>query len=252
MAIHVYYRHASMRVLTAKSRPEWFSYSKCFNNFLETVDLNLERGKVVLNVVYDGSQADFETSELSARFREIAEAGLAIKPELRIISGGDQRKAWRACVDLVRQDIVTGKVGANDYVYFLENDYMHVPGWVKKIDELVASGAEWDYLTLYDHSDKYPGLCASPDSARYSNLKSKIYCTGSHHWRTTPSTCATYIVPVRVFLADLRLLRLGIYDFKLFKLLSYLRRRTLVSPLPSLATHSMTEFLAPAVDWERL
>jgi len=250
MAIHIYYRHASMRVLSAKSRPDWFSYARCFGNLLDTTGEGLRTGKVVLNVVYDGSEDDFKTNDIYPLYDQAKAAGYKVAPELRFISGGDQRKAWRACVELVNQDIENGKLSKDDLIYLLENDYIHVSGWIEKIDEVLNSHVRWEYLTMYDHLDKYPDLCSSPDAARYTKLKSQIYCMGSHHWRTTPSTCATYILPVRVFLSDRKLLKLGIYDFKLFKILGYLRRRTLISPVPSLATHSMNEYLAPAVDWE--
>lgn len=250
MAIHIYYRHASMRVLSAKSRPSWFSYGLCFNNLLETTADAFKTGTAVLNVVYDGSEDDFETNDVYPLYQQAQSAGFKVAPEVRFISGGDQRKAWRACVELVNQDIESGKVHGNDLIYLLENDYIHASDWVEKIDEVVRSGVKWEYLTMYDHLDKYPGLCTSQDAGRYTKLKSQIYCTGSHHWRTTPSTCATYMLPVRVFLADRKVLKLGIYDFKLFKILGSLRRRTLISPIPSLSTHSMTEYLAPTIDWE--
>jgi hypothetical protein len=252
MVIHIYYRHASMRVLGARSRPNWFSYARCFNNLIETSADAFMTGRAVLNVVYDGSEADFETNDVYPLYQQAKVAGFKVTPEVRFISGGDQRKAWRACLELVNQDIESGKVRGDDLIYLLENDYVHVPTWVDKIDEVVRSGLKWEYLTMYDHLDKYPALCSSQDASRYTSLKSQIYCTGSHHWRTTPSTCATYMLPVKVFLSDRKVLKLGIYDFKLFKILGHLRRRTLISPVPSLATHSMTEYLAPAVEWERM
>lgn len=250
MVIHIYFRHASMRVLSAKSRPNWFSYGQCFSNLLETTSDAFKSGKAVLNFVYDGDEDDFETNDVYPVYQQAKTAGFAVPPEVRFISGGDQRKAWRACIELVNQDIESGKVRADDLIYLLENDYIHVPHWVEKVDEVVKSGLKWEYLTMYDHLDKYPGLCTSDDAQRYTSLKSQIFCTGSHHWRTTPSTCATYMLPVRVFLSDRKVLKLGIYDFKLFKILGSLRRRTLISPIPSLSTHSMTEYLAPAVAWE--
>jgi hypothetical protein len=252
MALHIYYRHAPSRVLGQKLRPSWFSYRRCFDNLVGTVASALADGRVTLSFVFDGSEEDFRSDETCGAVARLIQGRGAVAGavDIRFISGGDQRKAWKQALALVLDDVGRGRAAVHDYVYFLENDYVHVADWLSKFDELAASSIRWDYLTLYDHLDKYPDLTTAADATRYRNLKSKIFCTGTHHWRTTPSTCATYVLPVKILLRDRLLLELGIADFKLFSILGRARRRTLLSPIPSLATHSMTEFLAPAVNWE--
>lgn len=249
MTIHIYYRHTAVRRLRPQKRPEWFSYAGAMANLLNSSRNALVTGQVILNVVYDGAVEEFEQDEVFAEieaFRaQVALPDTAIR--IHSIAGGDQRKAWKACLSIV--DALENSPG-DDLIYFLENDYIHVPDWLEKIAELQASGIRWDYLTLYDHPDKYPEICPSPDAQRYTDLKSRVFSTGSHHWRTTPSTCATYLTRVQTYLADRAILKLALYDFKLFKLLTSLKRRRLLSPIPSLSTHSMSEFMAPAIDWE--
>jgi hypothetical protein len=240
-------------VLGRKQRPSWFSYRRCFENLVDTVEEAIADGRVTLNLVYDGSEEDFRSDETCDAMTRLAQRGWVVDGTvtIRFIAGGDQRKAWKQALSLVLGDIAGNRVAINDYVYLLENDYVHVADWLSKFEELAASNIKWDYLTLYDHLDKYPDLTTAADSARYRSLKSRIFCSGTQHWRTTPSTCATYLLPVKVLLGDRLLLEPGIADFKLFGILCKARRRTLLSPVPSLATHSMTEFLAPAVNWDR-
>jgi len=253
MALHIYFRHAPSRVLSRKLRPGWFTYQRCFENLVGTVESALADRRVTLNFVFDGLEADFLSDETCGAVTRLIQGrtGIADAVAIHLISGGNQRKAWKQALSLVLNDVGKGRVAVNDYVYLLENDYVHVANWLSKFNELAASNIKWDYLTLYDHLDKYPDLTTTTDATRYKHLKSKVYCTGTQHWRTTPSTCATYLLPVKILLADRLLLELGIADFKLFSILCKAKRRTLLSPLPSLATHSMTGFLAPAVNWER-
>lgn len=253
MTLHIYYRHAPPRVLAHKLRPSWFSYRRCFDNLVDTLGSAIADGRVTLNFVFDGSDEDFRSDETCEAVTRLVQGRGVIADSVRIrfISGGDQRRAWKQALSLVLDDVSQAHVVVNDHVYLLENDYVHVTGWLSKFEELVASNIRWDYLTLYDHLDKYPELTTAADATRYKKLKSRVFCTGSQHWRTTPSTCATYLLPVKVLLEDRRLLELGIADFRLFSILRKARRRTILSPVPSLATHSMIEFLAPTVNWER-
>ena len=252
MTLHIYYRHAPVRRLGSKARPESFSYAGCLENFASTLSGPLADGRAVLTLVFDGSTSEFAGDPLRATFDSLLakHACSQVPPRVVHVSGGDQRKAWRACIALVSVDVDAGRVATDDHIYLLENDYLHVQGWFDKFEELRRSQIHWDYLTFYDHLDKYPELTDLPDARRYRRLKSRVFCAGSQHWRTTPSTCATYLLSRRTLLRDRRLLGLGVYDYKLFTLLVRCNGRVLLSPVPSLATHSMRDFLAPAIRWE--
>ncbi|WP_125347529.1 glycosyl transferase [Pandoraea apista] len=251
MTIHIYYRHTPTSRSSNKWRPEWFTHERCFLNLLETTHKSMMRGDVSLHVLFDGSEADladdFTTPVLARAIEQFP--GMAGAVSVQRISGGDQRKAWRACVDVITADLAT-TIQPHDIIYVLENDYLHVDGWPDEIRELATSGISWDYLSLYDHPDKYPNLCAHGDAKRYATLKSQVFSTSRRHWRTAPSTCGTYMLSRETFERDIRLLRLGIFDFKFFKILTKIKRRKLVTPMPALSTHCMTEFLSPVIDWE--
>lgn len=93
-----------------------------------------------------------------------------------------------------------------DLVYFLENDYLHQEGWLSKVFEAYDSPLPFDYLSLYDHKDKYI-------YDMYQDLRSKVMCSETHHWRTAPSTCASFIVDAGTLTADHDILGSGLTDY---------------------------------------
>lgn len=250
MTTHIYYRHTPIGRSSGKSRPSWFTHERCFLNLLNTIEADLLNGQAVIHFVFDGTENDmsndFAAPHIAQHRLRNADHPHAIR--VHRITGGDQRKAWRTVVALAREHC-DNSIQPGDLIYFLENDYVHLPGWLNEVRGLSEQGVPWDYLTLYDHLDKYPNLCTHRVAKRYAGLRSSIYATSSRHWRTTPSTCATYLLSRETFLKDHALLRLGIYDHKLFRILGLVRRRRLLSPMPALATHSMDQFLSPVVDW---
>ncbi len=250
MTLHIYYRHTSVARSSGKARPPWFSHANCLVNLLDTISDHLRDGSVRLNVLFDGNeaemQADFAMGQVAQHIAAQPSAANAITE--RRIQGGTQRTAWRACIGIVKDDAET-RVASGDLVYLLENDYLHMPGWVDEVLALRSQGIEWDYLTLYDHPDKYPNQCDHVDAARYHALPARLFASSRRHWRTTPSTCASYVLSRETFLRDHSVLRLGLYDLRLFRLLTTFKRRTLISPLPGMSTHCMAGLLSPIVDW---
>jgi hypothetical protein len=136
-------------------------------------------------------------------------------------------------------------IQANDIVYFLENDYLHQPGWVSKVLELFNSGLRFDYVALYDHPDKY-------FYEMYKDLTSKVFFSPTHHWRTAPSSCGSFLVQYSTLKQDQDVLELGMPDYFFFKALMESRKRTLLTPLPGLSTHCMEGYLSPCVNWKTL
>ena len=138
----------------------------------------------------------------------------------------------------------------NPIVYFLENDYLHRPG----ADDVLAEGfdtGEAEYVTLYDHPDKYvKGKAWGRDGE-----KSKVFASKSVKWKTTCSTTMTFAARRSTLFADRSIIRLWTrtkhpYDFYMFRMLGRVAGRTLISPLPSYSTHGETALLAPGIDWK--
>ena len=117
--------------------------------------------------------------------------------------------------------------------------------WVCKGFELYDSNITFDYVSLYDHRDKY-------FLPMYTELQSRIFHTPTHHWRTAPSSCASYIAEVARFRSDYDIFQLGLPDYYLFNALNQERKRALLTPIPGLSTHAMEGYLSPTVDWASL
>lgn len=80
----------------------------------------------------------------------------------------------------------------NELVYFCEDDYLHLGSAPTLLEEGIKRA---DYVTLYDHPDKY---------SRYYNggEYSKVIKTQSSHWRYTASTCMTFGTKVKMLRED--------------------------------------------------
>lgn len=146
--------------------------------------------------------------------------------------------SWHVALMLAKN----APMDAGDLIYFLENDYLHCPNWLEKISELLNSPVHFDYVSLYDHMDKYI-------YAMYSDLRSRIFVTQNHHWRTAPSTCGTFLVRKKIFDEDIELWAREVQDHYQFEELSANKGRTLLTPIPGLATHCMEGYLSPTIDW---
>lgn len=86
------------------------------------------------------------------------------------------------------------KEESGKFVYFAEDDYLYRPGAFKILMEGAAIA---DYVTLYDHPDKYT------NQYNYGEI-SKVRKTASTHWRYTLSTCMTFGVWADTLKWDMR------------------------------------------------
>lgn len=148
-------------------------------------------------------------------------------------------------------------------VLFVEDDYL----WrIESITELVKAyqKLDVDYLTPYDHPVRYDKEYFA--GADWPHWHTELLTTGSWHFRSHESTCMTFLASVSVLKEDQAMHM--IYskpenkvpnDRELFRNLQGLgkysaqtKKRLLLGPVPSLATHLHLPYLAPAVDWESI
>lgn len=139
-------------------------------------------------------------------------------------------------------------------VYFLEDDYLHVPRSLEFLRE-AAECNYTDYLTLYDHPDKYSN--ATNPYVTQGGEYSVVYWCGHRHWKETNSTTMTFATFADVLKKDKQVFWNWTkgshpWDFVLFTDLVKTRKRRLSSPLPSCSTHGETAMLAKGVDWEKI
>jgi len=225
MKIHIFYRHYN----TPSSpnnlyRPEGFGYEKSFNNLLETIKNN---SNVELTVMMDGTRHN--------TFLEHYEG------EIYEFKGGSDSASFFETVKYIKNK----NIGDDDLIYFLENDYLHVRGWTNKVIELFQIYNGLSYVSLYDHNDKYI-------LPMYEDLVSKIFTTNTHHWRTTPSTCGSFIIPKKVFDEDFDILSTMEGDHNKFLYLNQYRNRFVLTPIPGLSTHCMEGLMSPTIDWSKI
>jgi hypothetical protein len=171
-------------------------------------------------------------------------------------------------------DILTRQT-ESDLVYFAEDDYFYLPdALVKMVSFARSNGVE--FVTPYDHPDYYDLLV---------NERHRIVPALGHHWRTSSSTCLTFLASKKSLLRLQRHVRtyskgntdgsmwlaltqkagifnprvhpLSVRSLKLwirtwywgYRQILFDRSHELWGPVPSLATHMEITCLAPLVDW---
>lgn len=220
--IYILYRGTSHASGTSHERPVEFSYEKCLNNILDTIKNNPE---VSFHLIWDGK---YENSH--PRIDKIVE-----------FNGGSDKESffytWKYAKNL--------NLNEKDLVYFLENDYLHVDNWYEKIIDIFSTFDVEGYVSLYDHLDKYT-------DPSYDTLMSQLYITKSSHWRTVPSTCGSFIVNKKVLEEDYDVHTSFYSDHDKFIWLGQNRKRIILTPLPSLSTHCVKQFMAPIIDWNKI
>ena len=122
-------------------------------------------------------------------------------------------------------------------VYLVEDDYLHQADGETYIREALELA---DYVSLYDHPDKYLNPSPNPLVIRGGEV-TRVLLTPSSHWKQSNSTTMTFAARVRTLRRDAAVMRhycqLPIpQDFLLFcELLKHGRR--LVTPIPGRSTH---------------
>ena len=225
--IKVYLRHYNKANLRKQEvRPNWFSYKKCYRS--------VKNANIDLIIILDGTKADhhfqFDKTDKVIEYH-----------------GGSDAASFKFCLETIENSNLQN----DDIVYIVEDDYMHRPNWELILQEAFDSFSV-DYVTLYDHPDKY-------FLAMYEQLQSKILHTQTVHWRTTPSTCNTYAGKWQTFKKhwDTHMKYCSPqhthdgYDHTKFLDL-WQQGSNLISSIPGYSTHCEVPFLSPLTDWSKI
>ena len=227
--IQVFVRHCNFSANNiGKTRPSWYSQKKCYENLKKTIDPNIAN----ITFVLDG---------------DINDHFLKNEKDYQVVcmKGGSDAKSFMNLLGYVVQQNFSN----DQIIYFLEDDFIHRKNWCKIMCEGFAE-LSVEYVTLYDHKDKY-------FLPMYDNLQASIMPTASTHWRTTPSTTNTYAmrfgtlkkhIHIHQSFCDLDRGFTRDHD-KFLKLWS--EGSCLISPIPGYSTHCETEYLSPCIDWEK-
>ncbi len=180
--------------------------------------------------------------------------------------------------------LIVNTVQEDELVYLLEDDYIHLPGASKLLQEGLTLA---DYVTLYDHPDKYIAFNEHGNPFNFNRLHpTRLMVTKNSHWATINSTTMTFACRVKTLKEDLpiwekytesrnpkdfhafvELSQNGIIDAfsflflqkkKLFFKLIMKNRlcgkkmRKIISSIPARATHAEVKWLAPVIDWDSI
>ncbi len=167
------------------------------------------------------------------------------------IAAGSSAASWRAVASYAMENLAPA-----DFVYFVEDDYLHRSGAARVLREGLEIA---DYVTLYDHPDKYfaPDRGGNP-LVRQGGEATRVLLTPSSHWKLTNSTTMTFATRVSTLHDDRRVWKWfarGVHprDYHAFRYLTRRRlsgrRRRLISPIPAYSTHAELAWLAPLIDW---
>ncbi len=227
--IEIFVRHCHFSSISGhKKRIPGLTRELCFENFMQTIQREPVNVTFLLDVFHPSEKTHFVKEQKRFPVIEIRE-GTEAGSFLRLI-----------------EHVAALNLDPDTIIYFLEDDYMHRAGWPKVLLEAFTI-AEADYVTLFDHRDKY-------FLEGYQNLQSKIYHTESCHWRTTPSTTNTFALRHKTLLRDLEVHRAFSRDVKISKDHEKFcalaeRGAQLISSIPGWSTHNEQEFASPCVKW---
>lgn len=230
--IKVFVRHCSFSENSVnKQRPNFFSKESCFNNLLKT-----KKKETHITAFFDGNNP----------FSWLKKENVDV---ISKVCGSDS-SSFSNLLDY----IITLDIKNDDIIYLLEDDYLHKDNWDAAIEEGLSI-PNIDYLTLYDHPDKYNYHKLAPGIG-YENLTSKIYVTKNYHWRTIPSTTNTYAMKFKTFKKDFLIHKkycsFGKVTLDHAKFLEINNKEPkLISCIPGLSSHIVEEYMSPLTDWKQ-
>ena len=211
-----------------KFRPDWFSYESCFKN-LKNVFKDED-----ITVFFDGENPqDYLANEKIVK-----------------TTGGSETKAFRNLMEHLKEE----KFDDDEIIYIVEDDYLHREGAPKVLKE-VFEKTNVDYVTLYDHADKYFQNYYEQFAIGFKII---LLNTDTSHWRTTPSTTNTFAARYKTLMKDFdthmdysRIDEKTSRDHEKFHAL-WQKGRSLISPIPGLSTHVENGLMSPCIDWSRV
>lgn len=228
MKIEVFLRHCytSKVNLSSVNRPEWWDKEKVFQNFRRTLNPETTNYTIIFDKHY-GERSD---------------TFLKDQQNVYEIDCGKESLSFCETLDYV----LSQNFDDDTIIYFLEDDYVHLPEW----DKVLIDGFTLPvhYVTLYDHGDKYQEM--------YKNFMTKVLATKYSHWMPTPSTTNTFAVRFKTLKEDKEIHKHFSIGFepsadhgKFLEL--HKRGRNLISSIPGYSTHCHKEFLSPCIDWSK-
>lgn len=227
--LNIIYRISSST--NTKNRPDYFSKEKCFMNFIKVFSTDN------VFVVADNCTAEMLTFLL----KYINKSNL-IQTNL-----GNSRSF------IYSMNFALSNFYEYDSVYFVEDDYLHLPNSKYILKEGLCLT---DYITGYDHPDKYIDNGSNPYISQGGEV-TRVLLSKSRHWKLTNSTTMSFLTRIKTLREDKDIIEHFCRgdipeDFNMFCFLIQNKGRKLISALPGITTHMETDHLAPLIEWSNI
>lgn len=219
---------------------------KCLLNFWKEFQHPDDRFYLVLDNVKE------ETFQKFARLCEIEHEKEGMWVTTMRTQGGSSAGSFR----IVLNEAL--KLNSHEFVYFVEDDYAHLPGSRQVLWEGLERA---HYVTLYNHPDKYIPATegGNPFIGEDRAETTKVFVTQNSYWMMTNSTTMTFATTVETLQEDKDVwfkYTEGTYpqDMNIFLELRA-KGRGLIQPIPTKATHCEPAWAAKLigtgqVSWE--
>ncbi len=215
------------------SRPSWFSKELCLKSFIASA-INAKDYVNKITVLFDGQEGSFYESFVE--YKNSVEQHTKIKFDLIKINEGTR-------VGSINQGALLTVNDCED-TYIVDDDYLHTYDSILKMAQALP---KYKLLTGYDHPDRY----TRTDDISYPKIVD-FDINSQHHWMTTESTCHAYCIHKDLIKSHGHLLLEWRFQDSDRELWRYLHRHGVMlwSPITTLTTHCVSDFLAPGINWE--
>lgn len=228
MSLKIFYRLTDNGKQSIK--PDYVNWKSCFLNLLKNFD------KKTITVIADN------IGEETYRFlKRVLDAPNIIRTSLGC------SKSFIFTISKALQNS-----SLEDTVYIIDNEYIHCEG-AKKV--LLEGLHHADYVSLYDHLDKYMNPSPNP-YVKNGGEVTKVIVSKSTHWKFTNSTYLTFACKYRTLMDDRNTIikhcvsQMIPDHVSLFVDLIQNKNRKLITPIPGYATLGVTKYMAPFRNWE--
>ena len=215
----------------SKAKLPYINNENCLKNALHTFPVQTHNWLIIADNISE------ETDKMIQKY--------ITKDHIQYVSIGNGAGTFNLALDEALQ------YNNSDIVYFIENDYMHRQNSNKIMLEGFNLGV--DFLTLYDHLDKY--FDGPNPYVHQGGEDTKVFLTNNCHWKFTNSTTMTFAAKVsslKKYESTFRQFTSTThpYDFDMWISLRN-QGASLISPIPGYSTHGDLPTVAPLIDWEK-
>jgi hypothetical protein len=212
-----------------KVKPDYINNENCLKNALQVFPYNEYDWSIIADNISE------ETNNMICKYIS--------RDYINYVSVGHGAGTFNLALDEALQS------PDDEIIYFIENDYIHLPGSPEILKEGFNLGAP--YMTLYLHPDKFipPSQGGNPEVDSDGGYLTKIYRGETQLFGMFNSTTMTFASTVKTLKEDEDILRKWTSekhpdDFQMFLELRE-KGSILLCPLNTFSTHGETNWLAP-------